>query len=315
MARGVSSAAHIAAVVFGIGAMMAGGAGATESGRNPFPLGLNGTQVGNVPPPGVYLVNEFLFIQQNRFRDHRGERLFPDFNVTVIGYAPRLLWSTPLEVLGGNFAIQVIQPVVHVRAANNPPAPFIPPNLPFGRETEGGLTDLIITPILAWHAGEFHWAIGADINIPTARFDPASFNNLGLGYTVLSPAVAFTYLGQSGLELSGKLTFDINFKNGKSGYDSGDAVFVELTANYYIQTPIGRVAPGVSGFVYRQISDDTVGGAKFLDGFRGRTNAVGPQLVYQHPSGLIAEFRYQTEFGVRNRPSGERFFGRVLIKF
>jgi hypothetical protein len=131
----------------------------------------------------------------------------------------------------------------------------------------------------------------------------------------LSPAVAFTYLNPHGLELSGKLTFDINFKNAKSGYDSGDAVFFEFTANYYFQTPIGKLAPGVGAFVYRQISDDTVGGRPFLDGFRGRTNAVGPQLVYQHPSGFMAEIRYQREISVRNRPEGERLFVRAFIRF
>ena len=41
-----------------IGLPVAMDAAATENGRNPFPLGLNGTQVGNLPPPGVYLVNE-----------------------------------------------------------------------------------------------------------------------------------------------------------------------------------------------------------------------------------------------------------------
>jgi hypothetical protein len=35
-------------------------ADATENGRNPFPNGLNASDIGNVPPKGFYLVNEFV---------------------------------------------------------------------------------------------------------------------------------------------------------------------------------------------------------------------------------------------------------------
>ena len=298
-----------------IGLPVATDAAATENGRNPFPLGLNGTQVGNLPPPGVYLVNEFIYIRQDRFNDSSGNKLFPDFKLDVVAYAPRLLWNTGLKLGGADVAIQAIQPIARVRVGNAPPAPFVPPNPPFGSETESGLADLIVTPLFAWHQGEWNWIVGADINFPTGHFDANSLNNLGLGYWAISPAVAVTYLSKDGLEVSGKLTVDFNFENRNSNYNSGEAIFFEPAVNYYIPTEIGRFAPGVGGFLYKQLTDDEVNGVQFRDGFRGQTIGIGPQLVYQHPKGPMAELKYQREFAVENRPEGDRFFARVFVRF
>src|SRR5262252_6431265 len=76
-----------------IGATLGDEASATEAGRNPFPNGLNGTNVGNLPPEGFYLVNEFFYLHADRFNDSHGNKLFPNFSVTATGYAPRFLWN------------------------------------------------------------------------------------------------------------------------------------------------------------------------------------------------------------------------------
>src|SRR5437867_7120126 len=143
-------------------------ADATENGRNPFPNGLNASDIGNVPPKGLYLVNEFVYITADRFNNGKGDKLFPDFNLNVYAYAPRFLWNSGFKILGGDAAIQVIQPFVYTSFDNkfvpppgfpNPPPPgFQIPSPPFGSQSEFQLGDLFITPLLAGHTQNVHWA-------------------------------------------------------------------------------------------------------------------------------------------------------------
>ena len=96
---------------------------ATENGRNPFPNGLNASDIGNVPPKGLYLINEFVYITADRFNNGKGDKLFPNFNLDVYAYAPRFLWNSGFKILGGDAAIQVIQPFVYTSFNNK----FVPP--------------------------------------------------------------------------------------------------------------------------------------------------------------------------------------------
>ena len=300
-------------------------ASATENGRNPFPLGLNGSQAGNLPPKGVYLVNEMAYITADTFNDENGDELFPDTELTILAYAPRLLWNSGVKLVGAELAIQAIQPIVHIEFNNDAPrfpfGPVPPPGFPvngvgpFGHDEQFGLADFIITPIMAWHSGEMHWAVGVDVNFPTGKFDKDELVNLGLGYWAISPAVAVTWLSEMGPEISAKATLDYNFENPETNYDSGEAVFIEPVVAYHIQTPIGKIIPGIGGFYYQQITDDEGSVPAALGDFRGRAVGVGPVIVYQHPIGAMVEFKFQKEYYVEARPQGERAFARAFIRF
>lgn len=298
-----------------IGIAIEGDASATEAGRNPFPSGLNGTMVGNLPPPGFYLVNEFIYQHASRFNDSQGNKLFPDFSVTAAGYAPRFLWNSGAKLFGGDVAIQVIQPFLYTEVKNPSPSPFVPNTPPFGSDNRFALGDLFLTPVIGWHANNFHWAVGMDIVLPTGDYDKDRLANAGQNIFTLSPAIAFTYFPIEPLELSTKLTWDHYFENNATEYASGDAFLVDYAANYYVPTSIGQIAPGLGGYFFKQVEDDQISGVKFQDGFRGQAFAIGPQVVLKHASGAIGELKFQKEFEVENRPAGERIFARLLVRF
>jgi hypothetical protein len=276
-----------------------------------------------VPPKGFYLINEFLYITADRFNNGKGDKLFPNFNVDVYAYAPRFLWNTGLKILGGDAAIQVIQPFVYTSFDNKQPfpGPLISP--PFGSDDDFQLGDLFITPLLAWHRQNFHWAVGGDIVLPTGSWADKRQVNAGQNYLTLSPAVAFTYYPIEGLQFSAKLTVDINFENPDTNYNSGEAFLTDWSTTYTVPTAIGGVDVGVGGYTYNQFTKDeqngnSVGDGPGLsgnDGFKGQAYGIGPIIGYRHPSGARVEVKYQKDLDVENRPEGSRFFIRAFLRF
>lgn len=317
-------------------AWLGGAAEATENGRNPFPNGLNASDIGNLPPKGLYLVNEFVYITADRFNNGKGDKLFPDFNLDVYAYAPRFLWNTGLQVLGGDVAVQFIQPIVYTSFDNNfvfppgppppgfppPGTPGFPPSPPFGSSDDLQLADFIVTPILAWHAQPWHWAVGMDFVFPTGSYADQRLVNAGQNYFTLSPAFAFAFYPIEGLYISAKATLDINFENNDTNYDSGNAILTDFATAYTVPTPIGGIDVGVGGYTYNQITGDTLNGNSVgdgpglsgNDGFRGQAYGLGPILGYRHPSGARIELKAQKDFDVENRAEGSRYFVRVFIR-
>ncbi|HXV23535.1 MAG TPA: transporter, partial [Alphaproteobacteria bacterium] len=306
-----------------------------ENGRNPFPNGLNASDIGNLPPKGFYVVNELIFFTADRFNNGKGDKLFPDFSLDVFAYAPRFLWNTGVQVLGGDVNFQFIQPVVYQSFENNfvfpppgtpgvppPGTPGFPPSPPFGSEDDWQLADFILSPIISWHAHPLHWAVGMDIVFPTGSFADQRLVNAGQNYFTLSPALAVTFYPIEGLHISGKVTLDINFENKDTNYDSGNAVLTDFATVYTVPTAIGGIDVGVGGYTYNQISDDSLNGNPVgdgpglsgRDGFRGQAYGLGPVLGYRHPSGFRIEAKAQRDFGVENRPEGSRYFLRAFIR-
>jgi len=305
-------------------ALTASAAFATENGRNPFPLGTVGIGVGDFPPPGFYMANEFLHVRSDRFNGSNGKKIpaFQNFETEATAYAPRFLYNPGIKFLGGDLLGQIVFPFVRVSFKNPTPGPpFGPPPgtppasaPPFGRQTRSGLADIAFTPFIAWHTPNFHYAVGIDFNIPTASFEPSRLVNLGLGYVAISPAFGFTYRFD-GFELSSKLTVDINFENPDTKYDSGEAGIIDLLFGRQFEASWGRVLAGIGGFYYHQFNDDKTGTPPpGFDGFRGRELGLGPEIQYQHPIGAIAEFKYFKSVIAENRAESDRFIFRVLFR-
>ena len=214
-------------------------------------------------------------------------------------------------------------PQSHRSFPNPPPPGFQIPSPPFGSQSEFQLGDLFITPLLAWHRQNFHWAVGGDIVLPTGSWADKRLVNAGQNYLTLSPAVAFTYYPIEGLQFSAKLTVDINFENDDTNYDSGEAFLTDWSTTYTVPTSIGGVDVGLGGYTYNQFTKDTqnghtVGDGPNLsrhDGFEGQAYGIGPIIGYRHPSGARVEVKYQKDFDVENRPEGSRFFIRAFVRF
>ena len=143
-------------------AVPAGGSGAYPNGADDFMAGL-------VPPPGTYLMLYSNYYSADRYKDDNGDDYdagpLADVDVSVWANVLRLVHVTDIRILGANWAVQTLIPVLDM-------------DFEFGAPFHGlgdskfGLGDIIVDPLLlAWHWKHFHWAAGLDIFLPTGSYD------------------------------------------------------------------------------------------------------------------------------------------------
>lgn len=71
---------------------------------------------------------------------------------------------------------------------------------------------------------------------------------------------------------------------------------------------------GVGGYLYRQWSDDQVGGVA-VAGSRGRSQSIGPSVRYANGKGWLITAKVEKELSVRNRAQGSQFWLRTTFPF
>jgi len=305
-ARGSGSKTPVVAAFAAAILVFGGAALATESGGSHYPNGAEDFMVGALPPPGNYFINYLNWYSADSFRNDDGGRLFDDFNLDVVANTFRFIHVTKHKVFGANWALHAFVPLVNVDVSRR-----IAP--PFPRETDDqfGLGDIIVDPfILGWHFKDWHITTGVDIYLPTGSFDEDRLANPGRNYWTFEPIFAFTYLNKSGFEVSAKLMYDFNTENDATNYQSGQ----EFHADYTLGWHTGPWSLGVGGYYYQQTTDDELDGRTFLDGFRGRAFAIGPQVKYDHKN-MAFTLKYLAETAVENRPEGGTLWFKYLYAF
>ncbi|BEP96417.1 transporter [Acidovorax sp. A79] len=275
---------------------------ATEGGGSTYPLGTENFMAGAAPPPGLYVLEYLNYYTTSRVNDGQGNAVpIPGFKVRAAAAATRLIWITPQEALGGLVAAHAILPVVDlsVRAGG-------------ANDSRTGLGDVTVGGSVAWHhSPQLHSVVGLDAVLPTGAYDRTRQANIGRNYLSLQPLGVLTWMDPSGFNGDVKATLNFNRTNGDTNYRSGRELIVDYAAGWGLGN--GWVV-GVGGYVYRQWSDDKVGGVA-LAGSRGRSQSIGPSVRYANGKGWLITAKVEKEFGVRNRAQGSQFWLKTTIPF
>lgn len=275
---------------------------ATEGGGSTYIPGGDIFLQGAVPPPGFYVLQYGNVTEATKLKGSDGNTLpVPGFKARVAATATRLVWSTPYQFAGGNLVLHGILPLVDLKVS-----------AAGASEHRSGLGDVTFGPGLATHYSEhLHSVIGVDFIAPTGGYTRGNLANIGRNYWSVTPLYAMSYTDPSGFNGDFKANLNINRRNADTGYTSGKEFILDFTAGHAVAP--GWIA-GVSGYFYRQISDDRLNGAA-VPNARARSMALGPAFKYDNGKGWLFTAKLQKEFSARNRSEGASLILKTAIPF
>jgi hypothetical protein len=167
-----------------------------------------------------------------------------------------------------------------------------------------GFGDLYPQATLKWNRGAHNYMTYITGDIPVGAYDPSRLANIGIGHGAIDGGVGYTYFDPTkGHEFSVVTGLTYNFKNTDTDYRNGIDFHLDWGASQFLSKTF---FVGAVGYFYNQITDDS-GAAAFLDGFRSRVAAVGPQVGFLFPVGEMQGFlgvKSYFEFDAANRPDG-----------
>ncbi|MCV0368097.1 transporter [Filomicrobium sp.] len=247
-----------------------------------------------------------------------GALLAAQADVTVDANAyinlPVALWIAPEKVFGGNVGFGIMAPVGHKSVDVGIDA-FAQVTLPNGTvinanrslEIDDSTTkfgDPVLNALIGWHEGNWHWTVGALLNVPIGPWESDSISNISFNRWGLDTTGAITWLDPKlGHEVSVAAGFTFNGENPDTDYKTGTEFHVEWAL---IQHFSKTFTFGLAGYHYQQLTGDSGSGARFGP-FEGRVTALGPILTYSFTVGKIpvsTQVEWLHEFDAKNRLEG-----------
>ena len=264
-------------------------------------MGAENYMSGAMPPPGLYSQFYVGHYEADSLRGNHGEKVPVDFRVRANSVAPRLIWVTEQQVLGGSLAFHAIVPLVDLKVELNGQS-----------QSKQGLGDIIFGPALGYHYSEkLHSIFALDFIAPSGEYNRGDLANIGRNYWVVEPVVAVSYVDPNGLNVDAKIMYDFNERNNATDYLSGS----ELHADYAVGWGLGNGwVIGVGGYVDYQTTNDRQNGETVKDN-KGRAIAIGPSVKYTSDKGWFLTAKWEQETQVRNRAEGNAYWMKLTVPF
>lgn len=141
-------------------------------------------------------------------------------------------------------------------------------------------------------------------NLPVGSYDAKRLANLGTNHNSIDSGLGYTYFDYAtGNEFSSVAGITYNFENGRTQYQNGVDMHVDLSASKFFNK---KKQLGLVGYAYQQLSCDQ-GADNFVGCFKSRVFGIGPQAGYLTQKGKTQIFMnvkgYQ-EFAAINRAHG-----------
>ena len=296
-----------------VGVCGAGAACATEGGGSSKALGVDTVMAGAMPPPGLRLTTFLAYYEAKKTLDGEGNGRsgLSNFDLKVEALTMRFQYVWPnVELWGANVATR-FGTTLHIKA-----------KVQFDVQTPAGLVrrqgsvqgggDMLIAPVLlGWHSERLHQTVGPQLFLPVGSFSPTQLANAGRGYMSLGPTYAATWFPNDKTEMSVSATILHNYRNPDTKYRSGRELSIDYGIGHFFIPPL---QVGVSGYVYKQFSNDSQNGQTIAGGNRGQAFSIGPFLRYWPNNDWGISFKWQPELGVKNRASGNRLFLQFATK-
>jgi len=257
--------------------------------------GVEGIKAASLPPEGFYYRMYNVFYTADQLKDRNGRKAPGDFRLNVYAMANRFIYSTPIEILGGNLVVDAIIPLVYTDFSYKVGGGKMEDN-------RFGVGDILVEPfILAWHGERWDAAAGIGVYMPTGEFKHDKPASPGKGFwTVMSTLGGTVYLdAEKTWSASILARYEIHTEQKQTHVTPGN--------NFLFEWGVGKTfnelfTIGAAGYCGWQVSKDS--GKNAAPGYE-RAMGVGPEIGFVIPDWkLQISLRSIWEFENRNAPQG-----------
>lgn len=256
-----------------------------------YPIGVEGIKGGSLPPPGFYLRDYNLFYFADRLNDANSAGVPADLDVFAYANAIRPIWITPVQLLGGNYGMDVLVPITYTD--------FSVTGL---SDTSFGLGDIFFEPItLSWHWQQFDLGVGYGVWAPTGHTSETSPAKPGKGFWSNMFTLGGTWYPdtQKSWAVSALSRYEIHTESEIGDITPGNTLSLEWGISKSLSKAIEI---GAVGYYQQQTTDDDGTGASTV---HDRVFGVGPEISTFCPKHkFFLSLRYLREFGAQDRPEG-----------
>lgn len=277
------------------------------AGPSHYLSGVEGIKAATLPPPGVYWRVYNVFYSADKMLDNNGHKVNADFKVNVYALVNRAIYSSNIEILGGNLIADICIPLIStdISMKNAGPASF--------SDNGFGLGDILVEPfLLAWHGPRYDAALGAGVYLPSGQFDYRQPASPGKGFwSFMFTAGGTVYLDAERTWSASILPrYEINTRQQDTNRTSGDSFHFEWGLG---KTLFDYWDVGVAGYSHWQVANDSGPGAT---NDREEKHAIGPQVSFFYPKwGLGASLSHLREFRTRASSQGNLTSLMFMLQF
>lgn len=247
--------------------------------------GVEGIQAASVPPPGMYYLGYLVNYSIDELRAP-GSSTVPMSNTgTVSALANRLVYISNTKVLGADYGVEAIVPVLR-KSLNF--------NVAAISESSSGVGDVYLGPlVLGWHGGNWDAVAAAGLWLDNASNDAPSKPGNGYKSTMLTGGGTYYFDASKSWTGSALVRYEMNSSQ-KSGFKPGNQVSME----WGFGKSLGAVQVGVVGYDQWQTSEDSGPGAT---ADKAERHAIGMELVYplMKEAGVMLKAAYYDEYSAK----------------
>jgi hypothetical protein len=309
----------LAGAVLGASALLiASTAQAAESGAGFYLLGSKGPGAALLPPPGVFFSKDMYYysgsLGGNLKLPTTGGKLAVGVDGNAFIVLPTVLWVLPEDIGGAHAALALTLPYGWKKTSAG--VTFDGPLLGH-RET--GVSDSVftygdpvVTGMLGWQTGNFHWQAGTMINVPIGDYQKDEISNIAFNHWGADVFAAATYFDPAtGWDFSNVVGMTFNAENPATDYRTGNEFHYETAISKQFNE---KFSAGILGYYYDQLTGDSGDGAR--SAFKGRVAALGATVAWNFKFGDVpvsARLKYFHEFAAENRAEGDAVFATISM--
>ncbi|MCX6874140.1 MAG: transporter [Verrucomicrobia bacterium] len=253
--------------------------------------GVEGIKGASLPPPGFYLRDYNVFYTADRYNLPNGHEASMDFDAFVYANVIRGIWVSDWQVLGGNFVMDAMVPLISTDLEVN------------GRsDSEFGFGDIYVEPAaIAWHGTQWDAALGYSLWMPTGESKPNSAEpGKGFWGQMLTAGGTVYFDAEKTWALSLLNRYEFNQEEDSSDITPGDQWTLEFGIS---KSVMPTVEVGLVGYYQLQTTKDSGTNASRE---RDQVLAFGPEVSVLCPQlGLFTSLRYNFEVLAEDRPQGQ----------